>query len=86
MAAFAILILSVVQKMRFLDSMDDHRKLTSLGKSHIALDFSPEWRRFLCKAAEYGALEKAVKIAAVLSMGCFVVARYDAYAADVQSY
>ena len=35
--------------------------------SKLSFDFSPEWARTLAKAREYGVLEGAVKVAAVLS-------------------
>ena len=59
--------------MRVLGMVDDSGQLTPMGKSKISFDFVPEWGRFLAKAAEYGVLEGATKIAAVLS-------REDSYA------
>ena len=38
-----------------------------MGSSKLSFDFSPEWARTLAKAREYGVLEGAVKVAAVLS-------------------
>ena len=53
--------------MRVLDMLDDSGRLTPMGSSKLSFDFSPEWARTLAKAREYGVLEGAVKVAAVLS-------------------
>ena len=50
-----------------LDMIDDGGHLTPMGQSKLSFDFSPEWARTLAKAREYGVLEGAVKVAAVLS-------------------
>ena len=53
--------------MRSLDMLDDSNRLTPMGSSKLSFDFSPEWARTLAKAREYGVLEGAVKVTAVLS-------------------
>ena len=55
------------QRVRMLEMMDDAGRLMQMGKSKLSFDFSPEWGRFLGKAAEYGVVQDAVKVAAVLS-------------------
>ena len=55
------------QRKRMLGMVDDAGRLTPMGRSKISFDFNPKWGRFLAKAAEYGVLKGAIKIAAVLS-------------------
>ena len=49
-----------------LDLLDDQGNLTLLGSSRLVFDYTPEWARFIAKALEYGAVEGAIRIAAVL--------------------
>ena len=62
-----VVIQATTQRMRMLDMLDDAGRLTPMGSSKLSFDFSPEWARTLAKAREYGVLEGAVKVAAVLS-------------------
>ena len=62
-----VVIQATTQRMRVLDMLDDAGRLTPMGSSKLSFDFSPEWARTLAKAREYGVLEGAVKVAAVLS-------------------
>ena len=62
-----VVIQATTQRMRVLDMLDDSGRLTAMGSSKLSFDFSPEWARTLAKAREYGVLEGAVKVAAVLS-------------------
>ena len=56
----------VLKRMRMLDLLDDQGRLTLLGKSRLVFDYTPEWARFIAKALEYGVVEGAIRIAAVL--------------------
>ena len=62
-----VVVQATAQRMRMLDMIDDKGHLTPMGQSKLSFDFSPEWARTLAKAREYGVLEGAVKVAAVLS-------------------
>ena len=62
-----VVVQATAQRMRMLDMIDDEGHLTLMGQSKLSFDFSPEWARTLAKAREYGVLEGAVKVAAVLS-------------------
>ena len=46
--------------------LDNAGQLTTMGSSKLSFNFSPEWARTLAKAREYGVLEGAIKVAAVL--------------------